>query len=861
MVKKYLSDGKDILVLIDGNSLLNRAFYATPLFTTKSGQPTNGIFGFLKLLLKIGAELSPKYMVVTFDVHAPTFRHKMYEQYKAGRHPMPEELVAQVPILKECLDKMRIKTCELSGYEADDLIGTLSKKFDVHSVIYTGDRDSYQLVSPTADVYFTRRGVSDLIKLTSDNFTEITGLASPDRVIDLKALMGDSSDNIPGVTGIGEKGAMSLLAEYGSLEGVYENLPLIKGATHKKLEDGKEQAFFSKTLATISTQVPIDVKLEDCAYPERFGYEARAKFAELEFTTLLAMDIYSSDEPLPVESKKTSLSFTEFGPDDDIAPFLEKIKNVKRLSLVYDDNLNICFEESEYSFVADDSLFAFNFKATVEDIIRNVFVDKEKLIILYRAKDFKHRTEAVGIEYNAAIEDVSLIKYLVDYTGKDEELSALAEHYGFDGARPAYALYRIYETYIEKLKAENAVSLYRDIELPLIDVLFSMEQQGVCVSTAALDEFDKKYSADLKEAEQAVFDLAGESFNINSPTQLGNILFGKMGLKGGKKNKNGNYSTNADILEKLAPESELVCAALRYREVQKLLSTYVDGMRPCIKDGKIHTTYNQTITATGRLSSANPNLQNIPIRRKEGKQLRKMFIASEGNVLIDADYSQIELRLLAHFSGCKELIEAYNNGEDIHAITAAQVFGVPLESVTHELRTQAKAVNFGIIYGISAFGLARDLNISVPRAQNYIDKYFARYSAVKEYMENNIAAAKRDGFITTFTGRKRVIAELKSPNYSVRSFGERAARNMPLQGSSADIIKIAMVNVYGKLKQKNLRAKLILQVHDELVIDCPLDEVDEVSQILKYEMEHAVLLRVPLTVEVGVGKDWYSAKA
>lgn len=860
MTKKYSSDGKDVLVLIDGNSLLNRAFYATPLFSTRSGLFTNGIFGFLKLFLKIKAEISPKYAVVTFDVHAPTFRHKMYAEYKAGRHPMPEELVVQVPVLKECLSAMGIKICEKEGFEADDLIGTLSKKFDVHSVIYTGDRDSYQLVSPTADVYFTKRGVSDIEKLTIDNFKEHTGLV-PSQVIDLKALMGDKSDNIPGVAGIGEKTAFSLLNEYSTVEGVYENLLSISGATGKKLAAGKEQAFFSKTLATINTAVPLDVTLTECLCPERFGYKARAKFVELEFNTFLSMDIFTSEEEAPVaETKKGCDKFVEFTPDSDISSFRKELKSVNKLSVVYGDKLDIYFDGTEYSFAADDSLIAFGFTSEVENILRDIFSDEKKTVVVYRYKDFMHKAEYLGIDYKAAVEDVSLMKYLVDYTGKDEELSLLAEGYGFNAAFPAHALYEIYLIYGEKLEKEGSERLYRNIELPLVEVLFSMENDGVCVDIAALGEFDKKYTADLKAAEEEVYSLAGERFNIKSPSQLGDILFGKMGLKGGKKSKKGGYSTNADILEKLAPESELVRAVLRYREVQKIHSTYIDGMRPCIRNGKIHTTYNQTITSTGRLSSANPNLQNIPIRRKEGRLLRRMFVASEENVLVDADYSQIELRLLAHFSGCKELIEAYNNGEDIHALTASQVFGVPREKVTKELRTSAKAVNFGIIYGISAFGLSQDLNISVPKAQDYIDKYFARYSAVKEYMENNIAVAKNDGYITTFTGRKRVINELKSPNYNIRSFGERAARNMPLQGSSADIIKIAMINVYKRLLKEGLRAKLILQVHDELVLDCPENEAERAAEILKYEMENAVTLRVPLTVEVGIGKNWYDAK-
>lgn len=860
MAKKYSADGKDVLALIDGNSLLNRAFFATPLFTTKTGLFTNGIFGFLKLVLKLKAELSPKYMIVTFDVHAPTFRHKMYGEYKAGRRPMPEELVVQVPVLKECLAAMRIMTCEKEGFEADDLIGTLSKSFDVHSVVYTGDRDSYQLVSPSTDVYFTKRGVSDLIKLTADDFKEITGLDRPEQVVDLKAIMGDKSDNIPGVTGIGEKGAMALLEKYSSLEGVYENLSSITGAVGKKLAEYKEQAFFSKTLATINTAVPLDISLSDCVCPERFGYEARAKFAELEFGSFLAMDIFTSDAPGVQPTKKSEAKTTEFHAGSDISAFKDEVKKAKILAVVYDEKLDISFGDTEYSFAADDSLMAFNFTAEVEDILRSIFADENKTIVLYGFKDFMYRTESIGIVYKAAVEDASLMKYLADYTGKGETLPILAEYYGFDRDKPANALLGIYKIYLEKLNADKAVSLYRDIELPLVNVLYDMEKAGVCIDLNALEEFDKKYSAKLAAAEEEVYSLAGEKFNIKSPSQLGEILFGKMGLSGGRKNKKGGYSTNADILEKLAPESELVRAVLRYREVQKILSTYIDGMRPAIKNGKIHTTYNQTITATGRLSSANPNLQNIPIRRKEGRTLRRMFVASEGNVLVDADYSQIELRLLAHFSGCKELIEAYNNGEDIHSLTASKVFGVPMDKVTKEMRTSAKAVNFGIIYGISAFGLSQDLGISVPRAQEYIDKYFARYSAVKDYMENNIALAKQNGYITTFTGRKRVINELKSPNHNIRAFGERAARNMPLQGSSADIIKIAMINAYKTLRKRGLKAKLILQVHDELVLDCPKEEADEAAEILKYEMENAVTLLVPLTVEVGTGTDWYSAK-
>lgn len=857
-----MDKNKETLVLIDGNSLLNRAFYATPVFMTRDGVPTNGILGFIKLMLKIIKDIKPEYMVVTFDLHAPTFRHLMYDGYKAGRKKMPDELRVQVPILKECLSAMKICICEKEGFEADDLIGTLSKKFNVHSIIYTGDRDSYQLVSETTDVYYTKRGVSDILHLTVKNFTEITELI-PRQIIDLKSLMGDKSDNIPGVTGVGEKSAMELIKTYDNLDNIYSHIDEIKGALNKKLNACKEQAFMSKTLATIKVDVPLDMSLADCTVPNKFSAEVRQKFVELEFKTLLSMDIFDdvTDDKKTESITDEKIEIKIFSEDEDLNEFYESLDGADIISADFEKELRLYFYNTEYVFPVKENFFDVGFMAdSLSELLKRVFSNSDRKLIVYKSKELRHKLSLFSVDFIAETEDVSLMKYLVEYTGKDEELEFILDYYRLAQDKKAYGLYKVYQIYKDKISEENALHLYRDIERPLSKILYDMENNGVCIAEDKIPAFEKKYNDELSELSKEIYSLAGETFNINSPSQLGVVLFEKLNLENGKKGKNGRYSTNVEVLEKLAPDNEIVRLVLRYRQIQKLKSTYIDGIKTLILNGKIHTTYNQTITATGRLSSINPNIQNIPVRNSEGRELRKLFVASEGNILIDADYSQIELRLLAHFSGCKELIEAYNNDEDIHSLTASQVFNVPIENVTPEMRRNAKAVNFGIIYGISSFGLAKDLNISVSNAQNYINKYFESYSDVKEYMEENVAKAKQHGYITTFTGRKRVINELKSSNYNVRSFGERAAMNMPLQGSSADIIKIAMINVYNRLKNEGLKAKLILQVHDELVIDCPLNEKEEVAEILKYEMENAVKLLVPLTVEVNFGQNWFEAK-
>lgn len=866
-------------ILIDGNSLLNRAYYATPAFTTKDGFPTNGIFGFIKLLLKIASDKKPEYMAVAFDVHAPTFRHKMYDGYKAGRKPMPEDLVKQLPVLKETLSLMNIKICELKGYEADDIIGTLSKRFNVQTYIYTGDRDSYQLVDEATSVCFTRKGVTDILELRSDNFTDEVGLV-PKQIIDLKSLMGDSSDNIPGVNGVGEKSAHALLERYGSLDNIYAHIDEIGGALHRKLVDGKETAYFSYKLAAIDTDVPIDVSLSDCVFRMPFSLDVRRKFVELDFKILSSMQIFEnenaqSNDASSAREKETDeeIHVTKIQPKS-LAEGLSAYESVvaDALEIACDlsgNSFGFCVKTSErtpreyteYEFpIKRDLLDVGYFQSDLKPLFDRIFSGSTRLIV-YNYKDLRRRLTETETSFTAPYHDVALIKYIAEGLGVAESLDYALDFHGLSTAKPAYGVYRLFEIYGGALN-DREQKLYNEVELPLSEILYDMEEEGVCVDEKIIDELSAKYNAELKDLTEKIYEQAGEAFNINSPVKLGNILFEKLKIGNGTAQKSKgkrNYGTSAEILEQYADEHEIIRLLLRYRQIQKLNSTYIDGFKPLIKNGKIHTTYNQINTSTGRLSSANPNLQNIPVRTDEGRELRKIFKASEGNVLLDADYSQIELRLLAHFSGCKELVQAYRENKDIHATTAALVFDAPIEKVTPNMRREAKAVNFGIIYGISPFGLAKDLNISAKKATAYIDKYFETYSDVKEYMDRNVDFAKTNGYVTTLFGRRRVINELKSSNYNLRSFGERAAMNMPLQGSSADIIKIAMLNVYRKLKEGGFKAKLVLQVHDELIIDCPISEQEAVAHILKTEMEHAVELNVPLEADVGCGDNWFDA--
>ena len=860
------------LILIDGNSLLNRAFYATPVFTTKDGTPTNGVFGFIKLLLKIISDKKPTHVAVAFDVHAPTFRHKEYAEYKAGRKPMPPELAVQMPILKDVLRAMNVCICEMAGYEADDIIGTLAKRFSLPTYIYTGDRDSYQLVDETTTVCYTKRGVTELLELTYDNFQNEIGL-TPAQIIDLKALMGDKSDNIPGVAGVGEKSAYALLTAYKDLDGVYAHIEEIKGALQKKLIEHKDTAYFSKQLATILTSAPIELTLADCFLRIPFSYRLKEKFAELEFKSLLSMSIFE-EEILSAPSVSALIEPIATQTVIDTREGLERFcRELTAKTIAFDltsKGLHIYpkYPPKEVERVCEEFYFPIReglldvgfFEAELFSLYRRIF-GEDRTVVAYNAKETLHYLYQFDIPVSAHFEDVSILKCLSDGLANTDGLDFCLQYHSLPTDERAYGVYRLYEIYHAALN-EQEKRLYRDVELPLVQVLFKMETEGVCVNEDILQQFSKKYNAELKSLVDRIHHLAGEVFNVNSTQQLGKILFDKLAIGAGvkKAKTTKSYKTTAEELEKYAHEHEIIPLILRYRQVQKLNSTYIEGFKPLIKNGKVHTTYSQVNTTTGRLSSANPNLQNIPVRNDEGKELRKLFVASPGNVLLDADYSQIELRLLAHFSACKELVSAYQEGKDIHSITASQVFDVPIENVTKEMRRNAKAVNFGIIYGISSFGLGKDLGISPKQAQQYIDRYFESYSSVKEYMNQNVLSAKETGHTVTLLGRRRVINELKSSNFNVRSFGERAAMNMPLQGSSADIIKLAMLGVSRRLKEGGYKAKLVLQVHDELLIDCPLDEKDEVAEILKNEMESAVSLSVPLTVEVGIGCSWFDAK-
>ncbi len=849
------------LVLIDGNSLLNRAYYATPVFTTKNGMPTNAIFGFVKLLFKILGDLKPNYIIVAFDLKAPTFRHKMFDGYKSTRKGMPDDLAVQVEPLKELLKAMRIATCFKEGIEADDIIGTLSKKFDVHSYIYTGDRDSFQLVDEKTDVYYTKKGVSILQKLNIENFKNEIGL-TPLQIIDLKALMGDSSDNIPGVQGIGEKTALALLENYGSLDGVYENIENLKGALKSKLISNKEIAYLSYKLATIDRACDLDIELSECIAPQKYSSEVKRLFGEFEFNSLIGLKIFEEGSskinneityPTKIVCKSYEEAIKYFNNFTKFSVALEKAG-----AHVYNGEAEIVLSVSE-NLLGEGICYDDFIK-----LLKQIFSDKANKVILFNSKLTMHLLNVFGVEFNCDYEDVSVAKYLTEYSANTVNwgLKDICNAFAFDVNFSAYVTHLLFQKYWEEIEKEKIVDLYANIEKPLISILFDMEYTGVRVSESVLREIADRYEAIALEHQNKIFNLCGCDFNLNSPSQLGEVLYAKLGIKEVKNNKSGKYSTAAEVLEKLQDKSPVINEILKYRTYKKLCSTYLEGFKPYIdKNTKlVHTTFNQTMTSTGRLSSANPNLQNIPIRENEGRELRKIFIPRAGNVFIDADYSQIELRLLAHFSECRELIEAYTENRDIHAVTASQVFGVRLDEVTDKMRRAAKAVNFGIIYGISDYGLSKNLNISVATAREYIEKYFSTYSAVKEYMNANVAFAKANGYVCTLTGRKRNIPEISSSNFNLRQFGERAAMNMPLQGSSADIIKIAMINVFNALKKCGLKTKLILQVHDELVLDAPKEEVGKAVEILKTEMENAVKLKVPLTVDVHTGDNWYDAK-
>lgn len=844
------------LVLLDSNSLINRAFYALPPLTNRQGQQTGAIFGFVNMFLKLVDKYKPDYVVAAFDRKAPTFRKKMYEGYKATRKPMPEELACQLEPLKRLLRAMKVQIAEIDGFEADDILGTLSKRSKCKTYIVTGDRDSLQLIDEKTTVLMTKKGISEIVeydeaRLKEDGFT-------PSQIIDLKSLMGDSSDNIPGVAGIGEGTATKLLAEYGTLDNVYAHIDETKGALNRKLTEGKESAYLSYKLATIDRDCPIETVPEDMPFTQTYDSEVRDILLEFEFGKIAdRLNFGQKETKAEMPAVKTQTADSEAALLDALA----KIKESGLLAFDISQRIFVGGYGVSYEVAISDNLLG-------EGVDYNAFIralepligDEDVRKLCFDKKTYMHLLEPYGVVMKGVCDDVMLKAYLCDSNRNYKSLSALATAYGVNTDDGAAALVALDDILDSEMREKEQEKLYKELELPLVDVLYFMEKEGFKVDRKYLDELNGELTAETEKLAAEITDLAGEPFNINSTQQLAKILFDKLGLKHGKKTKTG-YSTNVEVLESLRNEHPIIPAILQYRELVKLKSTYLDGMLPLIdKNGRIHTVFKQAVTATGRLSSTEPNLQNIPIRKESGKRIRKMFVPADGNVLVCGDYSQIELRLMAHMSGDKAMIDAFNGGEDFHRSTAARLFGVPFEEVTQDMRRSAKAVNFGIIYGISDFGLSEDLGISVYEARRYMQNYFATYPGVKRFMDDCVAFAKENGYVKTLYGRKRYIPELQASVYATRAFGERVAMNMPLQGTASDIIKAAMIEVDKKLAEGGYKAKLIMQVHDELIVDCPLPEKDNVEKLLKTCMQNVAELSVPLIADVGSGENWLEAK-
>ena len=879
------------LMVIDGNSLINRAFYGIRMLTTKDGQPTNAVYGFVNILLKLLDEEKPDALCVTFDRKAPTFRHLAYEGYKAQRKGMPDELAAQLPVLKDVLAAMNIPRYELDGWEADDLIGTIAARDTAagwETVIVTGDKDSLQLVTDSTRVKLvsTRMGQTTTKEMTPETFRESYGFA-PVHIVDLKALMGDTSDNIPGVKGIGEKTAMDLIQRYQSVEAIYADVEGVeaKPAVKKKLAEGEEQARMSYDLATIRCDAPIDFSPEDARRREPDGPALYELFLALEFNKLIDK-MGLSGGPAAGRADKPAAGAVRQERVTDRVRMAELVEQWRRepwvavLALPSLDVVAVAWDGgARAALCAADRLEGYN------ELLRALF-SGEIQKVSHNVKDLMHLLLDEGLSTDGFCFDTALAAYLLSPTDGSYELEKLGITYfnqefpkakeylapdAFgplaDPAGPAEAMCAhaalaaaLYRALAPKLEELDMHELYYGLELPLCPVLAEMERAGMLVDRRALADFGILLDGRIQADEALIYELAGEEFNINSTQQFGRILFDKLGLPPVKKTKTG-YSTNADVLEKLRDKHPIVEAVLDYRQLAKLKSTYVDGLTKVIAaDGRIHTSFQNTVTATGRLSSTEPNLQNIPVRTELGAELRKMFVAPAGRVLVDADYSQIELRLLAHIAGDEHMIAAFRTGEDIHTVTASQVFGVPPEQVTHEMRRRAKAVNFGIVYGISDFSLSQDIGVTRAEAKAYMEKYFEKYSGVHAYMTQVVERAKADGYVSTLMGRRRWLPELKSSNFNLRSFGERVALNMPIQGTAADLIKKAMLRVDGRLRREGLEARLVLQVHDELIVECPEGEAEQVQRLLAEEMEHVAELAVPLTAEAHAGKSWAEAK-
>ncbi|MCB6200279.1 DNA polymerase I [Extibacter muris] len=867
------------IVLIDGHSILNRAFYGLPDLTNSEGLHTNAVYGFLNIMFKILDEESPEYLTVAFDVHAPTFRHEMYAEYKGTRKPMAEELRQQVPVIKDVLKAMGINIIEKAGLEADDLLGTISKQCGEQGMevaVISGDRDLLQLATEHVKIRIpkTKQGRTEIEDYYAEDVKERYQV-TPAEFIDLKALMGDSSDNIPGVPSIGEKTATKIISEYHSIENAYEHVDELRPPrAAKALKEHWDMAVMSRKLAEIDVDADVDFRLDEAELGNVFTEEAYGWFQRLQFKNLLG----KFDVKAPSNSVEDS--FREVTEPAEAGKVLEEAKHAALAgAAVFIDTkdtlplfagqagaggIGLCYGEDKiFCIRAGDGITMEYLLAELKEVSASVET--------FSMFDIKEAMKYITVSDPLACFDVTIAAYLLnplknDYTYEDvarEQLGLMLEEKVEDYVKVCYEAYTAYaavEPLRRKMEEEQMGHLFADIEMPLVFTLYDMERSGVRIEAEALKFYGEQLGIKIEELEKEIYEAAGEEFNINSPKQLGVILFDKMGLKGGKKTKTG-YSTAADVLDKLAPDYPVVAQILEYRQLTKLKSTYADGLANYIgEDGRIHGKFNQTITATGRISSTEPNLQNIPIRMELGRLIRKVFIPEDGYVFIDADYSQIELRVLAHCSGDEQLINAYKEQKDIHRITASQVFHVPFEEVSDLQRRNAKAVNFGIVYGISSFGLSQDLSITRKEAATYIDDYFKTYPGIKIFLDDTVAHAKEMGYVVTLFGRRRPVPELSSSNFMQRSFGERVAMNAPIQGTAADIMKIAMIGVNRRLKENHMKSRLVLQVHDELLIEAFRPELEDVKAILREEMENAASLEVPLEIDMHTGDNWYEAK-
>ena len=898
------------LVLIDGNSIMNRAFYgimSSKMLTTSDGTYTNAVYGFLSILFKIQEDLNPEYLAVAFDLKGPTKRHEMYENYKANRHGMPDELASQMPIIKDILRAMNIKIIEKQGYEGDDIIGTLSKmgenkKLDV--TILSGDRDNFQLASDKVTIRIprTKMGKTENEDYDRNKIIEEYGL-EPKELIEVKGLMGDSSDNIPGIPGVGEKTALSLIKHYRTIENLYnevennENLLDIKGKLKEKILDGKELAFLSKKLGTIDRDVPLEEKIEDLRIKEWNKSEVYNLFKYLRFNRFI--ERFNMQEEQETLNDKELFKKEKIVDEEKIKEIVSNIKENKEIIYyldALDDNENSSIINKKLSSITiynskDNICYYINLENNKIQLFKDVFENKEIKKIGYKQKIDYILLKENNINPSGFYYDIEIAAYIINPIENKYNLEKLAIDYLkidineynkkedkqinlFDGVEESesdkqsekcsmytYVINKVYLETIKKLEETNQLDLFNNIEMPLVEVLADMQFSGIYADKNELIDFGKTLKLEIEKLTKKIYKLAGEEFNINSTKQLGTILFEKLKLPALKKKKSG-YSTDVEVLEKLRKEHSIIEKILDYRQLVKLNSTYVEGLIPYIneKDNKIHTYFHQTVTATGRISSTDPNLQNIPTRFDLGKQIRKVFKPEEGYVFVDADYSQIELRVLAHISDDEHMIEAFNNNEDIHKQTASKVFDIPIEKVTSKQRSDAKAVNFGIVYGISDFGLGEQLGIGRKQAKLYIEQYLEKYEKIKEFMENIKEFAKDKGYVETLFNRRRYIPEMNSNNFMVRQFGARVAMNTPIQGTAADIMKIAMINLYTELKNRNLGSKILLQIHDELLLQVKEEEKEEVKNLLKTSMENAFKLKVPLDVELSEANNWYEAK-